>query len=113
MPQPTQSNICRQFWNHSARAGETPALPGLPSTRRQFLKQSALLAGSLLSGSEMLASQSTSDFPQTPSQKIIFGTPLTHCDWMLKDNLPGVKWGNRRRAPHAFDLQGGRHGPGL
>jgi hypothetical protein len=63
------------------------------SSRRQFLKQSTFLAGGILSGSEILAAQSSSNSPQTPNQKLIFGTPLTHCDWMLKDNRPGVKWG--------------------
>ena len=29
----------------------------------------------------------------SPGQRLIFGTPLTHCDWMLKDNRPEVVWG--------------------
>ncbi|MEY2428105.1 MAG: hypothetical protein QOJ40_990, partial [Verrucomicrobiota bacterium] len=30
---------------------------------------------------------------RSSDERLILGTPLTHCDWMLKDNRPGVVWG--------------------
>src|SRR5436190_15963831 len=55
-------------------------------TRRDFLKQTAAIAGGVAIGAA--AAEKNGD-----GQKLTFGTPLTHCDWMLKDNRPGVVWG--------------------
>jgi glycosyl hydrolase family 10 len=60
-------------------------------TRRQFLKRSAAVATGIVCGSAVLGADG--DAKKSPDQRLSFGTPLTHCDWMLKDNRPGVTWG--------------------
>ena len=60
-------------------------------TRRQFLKGSVAMAGAVASGSVMLGEVPVTE--KGSDQRLTFGTPLTHCDWMLKDNRPGVVWG--------------------
>jgi uncharacterized lipoprotein YddW (UPF0748 family) len=56
-------------------------------SRRRFLQQTSLLAAGL--GSQVMGAGSRTSL----ERKLIFGTPITHCDWMLKDNRPEVVWG--------------------
>jgi hypothetical protein len=67
-------------------------------TRRQFLQRSAVVAGGLACSSVSFAATEPGA-KTSPASRLTFGTPLTHCDWMLKDNRPGV----------TFDLAGVRH----
>jgi uncharacterized lipoprotein YddW (UPF0748 family) len=62
-------------------------------TRRQFLKSTIVAAGGLACAPAFAAPPEPSSTKQSPSQRLILGTPLTHCDWMLKDNRPEVVWG--------------------
>jgi uncharacterized lipoprotein YddW (UPF0748 family) len=62
-------------------------------TRRQFLQWSAAAAGSLVCVPAALAATSTSTTGGESPQRLRFGTPVTHCDWILKDNRPGVSFG--------------------
>jgi hypothetical protein len=62
--------------------------------RRTFLKQSAIAAAGLaLPARVFCASSKSSDSPDRLGNKLVLSTPLTHCDWMLKDNRVGVVWG--------------------
>src|SRR5580765_7457848 len=60
-------------------------------SRRQFVRRSVTAgAGMALSSGLMRpAAWATSNGPE----RLKFGTPITHCDWMLKDNRPEVVWG--------------------
>ena len=62
-------------------------------TRRQFLKRSVAVAGGLACRSTLMSAVEPSATKTNPVPKLTFGTPLTHCDWMLKDNRPEVVWG--------------------
>ena len=57
-------------------------------SRRKFLKTSGAAAAGLLSGSVLVRAKEPN-----PGAHLRFGTPITHCDWMLKDNRPEVVWG--------------------
>jgi hypothetical protein len=62
-------------------------------TRRQFLRRSVAVAGGLGCSSILVNAGEPSATQPSGDNKLIFGTPLTHCDWMLKDNRPEVVWG--------------------
>src|SRR6476661_1374229 len=55
--------------------------------RRTFFKQTFLVAAGLASRAV------TADVRRRSDGRLTFGTPITHCDWMLKDNRPEVVWG--------------------
>src|SRR5437870_2650436 len=59
--------------------------------RRQFLKIAGVAATAIASSPTMVAEVSATK--KSRDQPLILGTPLTHCDWMLKDNRPEVVWG--------------------
>ena len=59
--------------------------------RRQFLKRSGAAASGMICGPAAMGAVDSAT--KNSEQRLIFGTPLTHCDWMLKDNRPDVVWG--------------------
>lgn len=61
--------------------------------RRDFLKQSLLLAGGVLCAPAVAAAEQTAATTAASDRRLVFGAPLTHCDWMLKDNRPQVVFG--------------------
>ncbi len=62
-------------------------------SRRQFLKRSAAVAGGVACGPAALATVGSPATPKSPDPRLRFGTPLTHCDWIIKDNRPGAVFG--------------------
>src|SRR4051812_50068689 len=62
--------------------------------RRAFLKSAGLAVAGSAAGPVLRAADSKPSVSSTPlPEKLVLGTPITHCDWMLKDNRPGVVWG--------------------
>jgi uncharacterized lipoprotein YddW (UPF0748 family) len=62
-------------------------------SRRRFLR-TTLSASALIGAFPTIALSADLASPrQTASGKLTLGTPITHCDWMLKDNRPEVVWG--------------------
>ncbi|PYJ01626.1 MAG: hypothetical protein DME25_17730 [Verrucomicrobia bacterium] len=62
-------------------------------SRRRFLKRTIGAAGGAVCVPAAAIGWEVTVIKNTPDQRLILGTPLTHCDWMLKDNRPGVVWG--------------------
>src|SRR5689334_7791951 len=58
--------------------------------RRTFLKQSAIVAAGLALPARMFCANSKNSLS---SERLTLSTPITHCDWMLKDNRADVVWG--------------------
>ncbi|PWU14141.1 MAG: hypothetical protein C5B50_17875 [Verrucomicrobia bacterium] len=61
--------------------------------RRQFLRRSLAAGFGIASGFTLTRSGTAEVIGAGTAKKLVFGTPLTHCDWMLKDNRPQVVWG--------------------
>jgi hypothetical protein len=58
--------------------------------RREFLKRGVVAgAGIACSSGFTVSAQSNAKH----DDRLRLGTPITHCDWMLKDNRPEVVWG--------------------
>jgi uncharacterized lipoprotein YddW (UPF0748 family) len=60
-----------------------------PLSRRAFLKTAATSVAALSTRIPVRAAEPK----PSSSDKLILSAPITHCDWMLKDNRPDVKWG--------------------
>src|SRR5215475_13665390 len=56
-------------------------------------RRDVLRAGLFATGAVICAPAVLPAAPPTNPAKLTFGAPLTHCDWMLKDNRPEVVWG--------------------
>src|SRR4051812_34906615 len=81
---PSDGAVCILF----LMTAETPSF-----SRRRFLGNT-LSASALLGAFPTIALSGDFASPrQTASGKLTLGTPITHCDWMLKDNRPEVEWG--------------------
>jgi uncharacterized lipoprotein YddW (UPF0748 family) len=62
-------------------------------TRRQFLQQSGLAVAALACSTESALTAQPVPTGTQHSPKLVLSTPITHSDWMLKENRPGVVWG--------------------
>jgi Glycosyl hydrolase-like 10 len=62
------------------------------ATRRAFLKSLSAMAITAGAVWQPRSSGAPQRLVSTP-QKLVLGAPITHCDWMLKDNRPEVVWG--------------------
>jgi hypothetical protein len=79
-------------FSRSLRRNEPMHKPQSPS-RRDFLRQSLAIAGGIALGQAKVGALEIHIERVSSDQRLVLGTPITHCDWMLKDNRPDVKWG--------------------
>src|SRR4051812_16123893 len=96
---PVRQKRTGALWqNRSGKIGGRLHVKGNQVRRRQFLRTSGVAIAGLAAGSPLVAGESTGSASSSRragrlQDRLVLSTPITHCDWMLKENRPGVVWG--------------------